>query len=210
MGLVARAMSGTLLRLTRQSVSRTSLVQPSCLLVRGQTTLPCAVEWKRATAPALKKKAVKPKKEKAPFKLLSFRTFMYAIGAAGATCTSLVVGCKQSLEFRETLSHDYPSVFGKIREWFTTGKLRREMTVWELTSVDGGYQAPDEMGVIVKLASGRQVSFQVPSSTVDAQFQQMVMDEVNAQVSQQMGMAWSYTDDPIIDVSFADEGSSLV
>ena len=66
------------------------------------------------------------------------------------------------------------------------------------------------MGVIVKLASGRQVSFQVPSSTVDAQFQQMVMDEVNAPVSQQMGVAWSYTDDPIIDVSFADEGSSLV
>lgn len=41
----------------------------------------------------------------------------------------------------------------------------------------------------------------VPSTTVDSEFQQLVLKEVNAQ----MGAAYSYNDDPIVDVSFGDD-----
>ena len=32
------------------------------------------------------------------------------------------------------------TVFAKIREWFTTGKLRQEMTMWELEEAEPAFQ----------------------------------------------------------------------
>lgn len=66
---------------------------PWTLLRRTQATAACAVEWKRAAPPVVKKKAPKAKQEKKPFKLLSFRWGRGSLVQPRATPLDAGVSC---------------------------------------------------------------------------------------------------------------------
>merc|ERR1712166_743896 len=153
---------------------------------RGMASVANPVDWKRAVP--IVKKAVKKAaeaEEKKTRKLLSFRNVAIGLGCCAAAATVGVQGCKLSLDFREKVATDQPEVFAKIREWFTTGKLRQEMTMWELEEAEPAFQPGPETAVIVKLQSGTIVQMQVDGT-------------------------WSLEHGPVIDVAFPDDESQDV
>merc|ERR1740117_300870 len=166
---------------------------------RGMASVANPVDWKRAVP--IVKKAVKKAaeaEEKKPRKLLSFRNVAIGLGCCAAAATVGVQGCKLSLDFREKVATDQPEVFAKIREWFTTGKLRQEMTMWELEEAEPAFQPGPETAVIVQM--------QVDSKAKDKEFCASIEEAVN----EQMGGTWSLEHDPVIDVAFPDDESQDV
>eukprot|EP00656_Telonema_subtile_P010416 TRINITY_DN1501_c0_g3_i1.p2 TRINITY_DN1501_c0_g3~~TRINITY_DN1501_c0_g3_i1.p2 ORF type:complete len:204 (+),score=43.92 TRINITY_DN1501_c0_g3_i1:113-724(+) len=161
-----------------------------------------AVEWKRgARVVAPKPAKAKAEEPKEPRKLLSFGNFMKLMGAGAAACGATVIGCKKNLDFREAVAAHAPDGFAKIREWFTTGKLRSEMTIWELYDVRPRFEHPETVPCAVRLQSGKVVVFDASSSWRNDKF----CAEIEQAVRVEMGESWSLVTNPVVDVSFLDE-----